>query len=55
MQIDITLSQSELDEMSTSTEELRERVIMQLDDATLPDGRSAIELCGFDVAINVID
>ena len=53
MQISITLSQAELDEMSINKTDLRERVIMQLDDATLPDGRSAIELCGFDVDVKV--
>ncbi len=54
MQISITLSQAELDEMSVTKSELRERVILQLDDATLPHGRAAIELCGYDVAIKIV-
>lgn len=53
MKIAITVSQLKLDDMGVTGKELAERVITQLDDAALPNGRGALSLCGFDVVVTV--
>lgn len=55
MQINVTVTQAELDEMNVTKTELVDVIITQLDEATLPDRRPAISFSGYNVVVEVID
>ncbi|MGC0155252.1 hypothetical protein ACPRNU_22560 [Chromobacterium vaccinii] len=55
MKIIMKATSAELGEMGVTKEELKGLVIQPLDEATLSNHAPAVELCGYDVTINVVD
>lgn len=55
MKIEVTVTRAELEEMTVTDTELADCIITQLDDATLPDRRPALQFCGYNVVVNVTD
>lgn len=53
MEIKIEVSQAELDEMGVTKETLPERIIEQLDEATLPSGRASTSWPSYWVTVTV--
>jgi len=53
MQIDVNVTQAELDEMNVTETELVEIIIAQLDEATLPGRRPSVSFSSYNVAVNV--
>ena len=53
MQINVTVTQAELDEMQVTKAELVDVIVTQLDDAAPPKGRPAITFAGYNVVVTV--
>lgn len=55
MKIILQMTLAELRETGLSRERLKSAVFQQLDDATLPSGRAAVDLPGYDIEILIAD
>lgn len=53
MEIQVKVSQAELDEMGVTQDELTSRMVEQLDEATLSAGRPSVPWCAYWVTVTV--
>jgi hypothetical protein len=55
MKIILQMTRAELRETGLSKDRLKAAVFQQLDDATLPSGKTAVDLPGYDIEIEITE